>query len=120
MPVIDIDAYIAAAPEKSRPMLRQIREAIWAAAPDAEETISYQIPAFKLNGMLVGFAAFKKHCGFYTMSATLLDSYQDEVSAYKTSKGTIQFPYGTEIPKALIEMLTRARIEENAAIKAAK
>jgi len=110
----DIDSYIAAAPPEAQGMLRELRRIVKSLAPEAEETISYQIPTFKLNGSnLVHFAAFKNHVSLYPASSTFLDAYASELKPYQTGKGTIRFPIGTPVPVALVEKLVKARIDEN-------
>lgn len=110
-----IDEYLATLPAQKRVALEKIRAAIRAAAPKAEECISYSMPAFRLNGMLVGFAAAAKHCAFYPMSATTVAAFQEELAGYDTSKGTIRFPPEKPLPAALVKKLVKARIAENGA-----
>src|SRR5215213_10205026 len=86
-----IDEYLAAVTDEQRAALTKLRQTIKAAAPLAEECISYQIPAFRQNGMLVGFGATKNHCAFYLMSGSMVDNFADELEGYDTSKGTIRF-----------------------------
>lgn len=86
---------------------------IRAAAPDAEECISYQLPAFRLNGMLVAFGATANHCAFYLMSSSALGAHKDELKAYDISKGTIRFRPDRPLPAALVRKLVKARIAEN-------
>ncbi|MCM3871897.1 MAG: DUF1801 domain-containing protein [Pyrinomonadaceae bacterium] len=111
---LTVDDYLAALPEESRVTLEKIRKTIKAAAPNATEVISYQIPVYKQHGMLVGFAAFKDHCSFFP-GAKPVATYKDELKAYKTSKGTIRFPIGKPLPAALVKKLVKARIAENEA-----
>ena len=104
----------AAAPKEAQGSLRQLRHIIKSLAPEAEETISYQIPTFKLNGRyLVHFAAFKNHVSLYPASPTFLNAFVNELKPYQTGKGTVQFPIGKPVPVALVEKLVKARIEEN-------
>jgi len=110
-----IDEYLAALPAIQRAALKKLRQVIRAAAPRPEETISYQICAFRQDGMLVGFGATANHCAFYLMSASILDHYPDVLKAYDTSKGTIRFPADTPLPAALVRKLVKARLAENAA-----
>jgi uncharacterized protein YdhG (YjbR/CyaY superfamily) len=107
-----VDEYLAALPEEARTTLEKLRKTIKAAAPKATEGISYQMPMYKQNGMLVGFAAFKNHCSIFPGSKPM-ETYKDELKAYKTSKGTIRFPIGKPLPAALVKKLVKARIEEN-------
>jgi uncharacterized protein YdhG (YjbR/CyaY superfamily) len=111
-PANTVDGYLAALPEEARATLEKIRKAIKAAAPEATEVISYQIPMYKHLGMLVGFAAFKDHCSFFP-GAKPVATYKDELKAYETSKGTIRFPIGKPLPAALVKRLVKARIAEN-------
>jgi uncharacterized protein YdhG (YjbR/CyaY superfamily) len=111
-----IDQYIAGFTPNVQMMLEKIRATIHKAAPDAQEAISYQIPAFKLNGNLIFFAAFKKHIGVYPRVAALAK----ELSKYKGGKGTVQFPLDKPIPLSLIAKLTKARVKANLAKAAAK
>jgi uncharacterized protein YdhG (YjbR/CyaY superfamily) len=107
-----IDEYIATFPPNIQALLQQIRAAVHKAAPEAEETISYQMPAFKQNGVLVYFAAFKNHIGFFP-TAQGVEAFKDKLSAYKTSKGTIHFPLDQPLPFELIEEIVRFRVETN-------
>jgi uncharacterized protein YdhG (YjbR/CyaY superfamily) len=108
-----IDEYLAALSDDKRAALEKLRKTIRAAAPRAEECISYQIPAFRLNGMLVGFGATAKHCAFYPMSSTTVEAHKDELKDYNTSKGTIRFQPDKPLPAALVRKLVKARIAEN-------
>lgn len=88
----DVDAYLGALPEQQRSALQHLRETVQAAAPDAVETISYSMPAFRHNGrVLVYYAAFKDHCSLFPASGTVFETLAAEIAAYRTSKGTIQF-----------------------------
>jgi uncharacterized protein YdhG (YjbR/CyaY superfamily) len=107
-----IDEYIATFPPNIQTLLQQIRATIHKAAPEAEETISYQMPAFKQNGILVYFAAFKNHIGFFP-TAQGIEAFKDKLAAYKTSKGTIQFPFDRPLPLELIEEIVRFRVKTN-------
>ncbi len=107
-----VDDYIASFPTNVQHMLRELRRAIKEAAPDAEETISYGMPAFKLNGILVYFAAHKNHIGFYP-TASGIRAFEDKLSAYKHSKGTVQFPLGEQIPFDTVREIVRFRVKEN-------
>ena len=111
-----IDDYLAALPEDKRGVLERLRQAIQTAAPRAEECISYQLPAFRLDGqLLVAFGATAKHCGFYPMSGTAVETHRDELKGYSTSKGTIRFQPDNPLPAALVRKLVKYRIAENAA-----
>ncbi|MCC7054443.1 MAG: DUF1801 domain-containing protein [Gemmatimonadaceae bacterium] len=111
-----IDEYLARLPAAQAAALTALRRQIRAAAPSAEETISYAIPAFRQDGMLVGFGATKKHCAFYTMSSTLVARFAAELAAFDTSTGTIRFTPDAPLPAALVKKLVRARIAENAEV----
>jgi uncharacterized protein YdhG (YjbR/CyaY superfamily) len=104
---------IACFPIQTQKILHQIRKTIQLAAPDAEELISYQMPAFKQNGVLVYFAAYKKHIGFYPTASGII-AFQDQILDYKSSKGAIQFPIDKPMPLDLIERIVKYRIEANA------
>ena len=110
----DVEAYIAGFPAETQKLLLGLRNAIKKAAPKAEETISYRMPAYKYHGMLVYFAGYKNHIGFYPTSSGIRE-FKKELSAYKGSKGTVQFPLGTPLPLKLISSITRFRIKENLA-----
>ncbi len=107
-----IDEYIALFPDEIQYKLNRIRETIKAAAPEAGEKISYQMPTFTLKGNLVHFAAFKNHIGFYpTPSGT--EEFKRELSAYDGSKGTVRFPLDKPIPYDLIRKIVVFRVMEN-------
>ncbi|MBK6324429.1 MAG: DUF1801 domain-containing protein [Chloroflexi bacterium] len=115
----NIDEYIAAFPEDVQVMLAELRATIQAAAPAAEEKISYQMPTFALNGNLVHFAAFKNHIGLYP-APTGMEAFQEELSVYKTGKGSVQFPIDQPLPLDLIRKIVQYRVAENAQRAAAK
>jgi uncharacterized protein YdhG (YjbR/CyaY superfamily) len=107
--------YLAALPADQRAALRKLRRAILAAAPGAEECISYGLPAFRYQGrVLVGFAAAAKHCSFFPMSRTTVAAFAGELTGYETSKGTIRFQPGKPLPVALVRKLVKHRMAENA------
>lgn len=108
----NIDEYIADFPEETRALLEEMRATIAEAAPLAEETISYQMPAFKYNGILVYFAGYKKHIGLYPAGAVLVD-LEEELKPYRTSKGTLQFPLNKPLPTDLITRIVLHRVAEN-------
>ncbi|MCW4024743.1 MAG: DUF1801 domain-containing protein [Candidatus Bathyarchaeota archaeon] len=110
--VTTIDEYIASFPENIQDKLQQLRQAINEAAPDAQETISYQMPAFKQDGLLVWFAAFKGHIGFYP-KASAIEAFKDKLAGFKTSKGTIKFDMYEPLPLDLVKEIVRFRLEEN-------
>ena len=105
--------YLAALSDDKRAALEKLRKTIRAAAPKAEECISYQIPAYRQNGMLVGFGATANHCAFYLMSSSTVEAYKAELKDYDTSKGTIRFQADSPLPAALVRKLVKARIAEN-------
>ena len=109
-----IDEYLAALSDDKRAALEKLRKTIRAAAPKAEECISYRLPAFRLNGrMLVAFGATAQHCAFYLMSSSTVDAHKGELKDYDTSKGTIRFQADKPLPAALVRKLVKARISEN-------
>jgi len=108
----NIDDYIAHFPEEIQEKLQKVRLTIRKAAPEAEEKISYAIPTFTLNNTyLVYFAAFKNHIGFYP-TPVAGEEFKEELSVYKTGKGSVQFPYHQEIPFDLITRIVKFRIKE--------
>ena len=110
-----VDAYLAALSDDKRAALEKVRKAIKAAAPGAEECVSYGLPAFRLNGrVLVAFGATTKHCAFYPMSSSTVDAHKDELTGYETSKGTVRFQADHPLPAALVRKLVKARVAENA------
>jgi len=110
----EVEAYLARVPEPARATLEKMRAMIRAAAPqEATEAISYKMPSFQYKGALVGYAAFKNHCSFFPMSASLIDTLEEEVKGYRTSKGTLQFPLDTPLPAALVKKMVKARVAEN-------
>jgi uncharacterized protein YdhG (YjbR/CyaY superfamily) len=98
---------------EKRAALERLRTVIRSAAPEAEECISYQLPAFRQDGMLVAFGATDNHCSFFLMSSTTLADHEDEVAEYDTSKGTIRFQADKPLPTALVRKLVKARLAEN-------
>jgi uncharacterized protein YdhG (YjbR/CyaY superfamily) len=118
----NIDEYIAGFPRDVQEILQKIRLTIREAAPDAEETINYQIPTFTLKGNLVHFAAFEKHIGFYP-TPTGIEQFNKELSVYEGAKGSVKFPLDQPIPYDLISKIVKFRVAENlknAEIKASK
>ena len=108
----DFDEYIASYPEDIQEILEQLREAIKKAAPGAEEVISYGMPSYRQNGRLIYFAAHKSHIGLYPM-ATGIAAFRNRLSAYKWSKGTVQFPFDKPLPLGLITKIVKFRVKEN-------
>jgi uncharacterized protein YdhG (YjbR/CyaY superfamily) len=107
----NIDQYISGFPDKVQEKLKQLRETIKTAAPDAVEVISYQMPAFKMNGVLVYFAGYKNHVGFYP-TASGIRAFQNRLSDFKWSKGAIQFPLDKPLPIDLINEIVQFRVNE--------
>lgn len=107
-----IDNYIAQFPRDIQEKLNSIRKTIFKVVPEAEETISYQMPTYKLNGNLFHYAAYKKHIGFYP-TPSAIEKFESELSAYKHAKGSIQFPLDEDLPIELIERIIRFRVAEN-------
>jgi uncharacterized protein YdhG (YjbR/CyaY superfamily) len=107
-----VDEYIARFPIETQKKLEQIRKMIKKTAPDAVETISYSMPAFRLNGPLVYYAAFKNHIGFYSLP-TGNEAFKEELSVYKTGRGSVQFPLDKPIPLGLISEIVKFRVIEN-------
>jgi uncharacterized protein YdhG (YjbR/CyaY superfamily) len=108
-----IDEYISTFPPDVQQIVEKLREVIQDSAPNAQEAISYGIPAFKLNGDLVYFAAFKKHIGFYPRGPSAIEAFKEELSGYELSKGTIQFPLDQPIPVDLVKRIVKFRIQQN-------
>jgi len=107
-----VDEYLSASPKEARDILAGLRKTIRQAAPQAEEVISYNMPAFKWNGMLVWYAAHKDHIGFYPR-ASAISAFKRELAGYKTSKGAIQFPIEKAIPTNLVKEIVKFRLKEN-------
>jgi len=108
----NIDEYIGQFPANVQAILQKLRATIKKTAPGAEEVISYQMPAFKYHGMLVYFAGYKNHIGFYPTSSPM-KVFKDKLSHYKTSKGAIQFPIDKAIPLTLVKDIVKFRVKEN-------
>lgn len=113
LPIKSIDEYLAFQPEKVMETLENLRQIIRETAPEAEEVISYGIPAFKYQGMLVYFAAYKKHCSLFAGNGALTEQMQEELKGYKTSKGTIQFTVEKPIPDELVREIVKIRMKQN-------
>jgi uncharacterized protein YdhG (YjbR/CyaY superfamily) len=108
-----IDEYLARVPEPARSTLRKVRAAVRSAVPpQATETISYRIPAFRYKGVLVWFAAFSGHCSFFP-TASVIRMFNEELKGFSTSKGTIRFPIDKPPPIGLIKKLVKARVAQN-------
>jgi uncharacterized protein YdhG (YjbR/CyaY superfamily) len=116
-----IDAYLASLPSDQRDALQALRETIAAAAPEAEEGLSYGIPAFRYRGRpLVSYLAATKHLGFYPMSPQVVDDLRDELKDFSLAKSTIRFTPEHPIPSGLVRRIVQARIGETDAAAAAK
>ena len=110
----DVESYLAGCPEPHRTTLESLRATIRSVVPrETTEAISYGMPSFRYKGGLVGYAAFKEHCSFFPMSGRLVEEFADELTAYKTSKGTIQFPVDRPLPAALVKKMVKARVAQN-------
>ena len=111
-----VEDYLAALPEESRVVLEKLRKAIRAAAPEATETISYQMPTFKDHGrFLVSYAAFKDHYSLFPASEAVMAAHGEALKPYFSGKGTLRFHADKPIPAALVKEIVKTRIEENAA-----
>jgi uncharacterized protein YdhG (YjbR/CyaY superfamily) len=107
-----IDEYIATFPKDIQKILEEMRATIKAAAPEAVEKISYQMPTFFLKGNLVHFAAHTNHIGFYPTSSGI-EAFKGELSIYKGAKGSVQFPLGKPLPLKLVNKIVKYRVAEN-------
>src|SRR3954468_16877820 len=109
-----VEEYLAGIPEPARSTLKHMRAVIRSVVPkETTEMISYRIPMFKYNGMLVGYAAFKNHCSLFPTGSGVLDHFEKELKGYRTSKGTIQFSSHKPLPDALVKKIVKARVKEN-------
>lgn len=108
----DIDEYITAQTSEVQILLEQMRQTIKKAAPEAEEVISYNMPAFKYHKILVYFAAYKNHIGFYATPTGHME-FKEELSVYKQGKGSVQFPLNKPLPLDLISRIVQFRVKEN-------
>jgi uncharacterized protein YdhG (YjbR/CyaY superfamily) len=109
----EFDAFLAKLPDDQRAALEALRQAIRRAAPEAEEGLSYGVPAFKYRGRpLVSIGAAKGHCAFYVQSPAVMDAHATELAGYDTSKGTVRFQATEPLPDTLVAALVRARIAE--------
>lgn len=114
-----VDAYISTFPSDTQNKLQTLRECIRKAAPKAEEIISYRMPAYRYHGVLVYFAGYKNHIGFYPTGSGVQE-FKKELSVYKGAKGSVQFPIDQSIPTALVTRIVKFRIKENEAKLALK
>jgi uncharacterized protein YdhG (YjbR/CyaY superfamily) len=113
MKATTIDDYLARLPDDQRTALERLRQTIRRAAPNAEECISYSMPAFRLNGILVGFAAKRHHCALYPFNGTTVKAFKDDLKSFETSMGAIKFQPAKPLPAALVRKIVKARIAEN-------
>jgi uncharacterized protein YdhG (YjbR/CyaY superfamily) len=111
-----VDEYIASFPKNVQSILQELRQVIRETAPEAEEVISYNMPAFKQNGILFWYAAFKNHIGFFPKMA-VIEAFKKELSSYEVSKGTIRFPLDKPIPFDLVRKIVEFRVKENSSKK---
>jgi uncharacterized protein YdhG (YjbR/CyaY superfamily) len=114
-----VDEYIATFPKNVQTILLEMRQAVKETAPEAEEVISYQMPAYKLNGVLVYFAAFKNHIGFFP-TASGIEAFKEKLTDFKISKGTVQFPLNKPIPIELVKEMVKFKVKENLSKKSKK
>lgn len=109
-----VDEYVAAQPEAVRAILDRVRRAIRKALPDADETISYDMPTYKRNGeTVVHFASWKKHYSLFAATSSIVTAFGDELRAYEIEKGTIRFPLAEPVPEDLIERIVAFRANES-------
>lgn len=109
-----VDAYLAGVPPKFRSALETIRRTVRAVAPDAEEVISYKMPAFRYHGVLLYYGAFRDHCSLFLGSVVTQRKFSEELKPFETGKGTLQFTPDHPIPSDLLRRMVRARVAENA------
>lgn len=109
-----VDEYLARTLEPARSTLQHVRKVIKSVVPkETTEVISYGIPMLKFNGMLVGYAAFAKHCSLFPTGSGVIEKFAKELKGYRTSRGTIQFPSDKPLPDALLKKIVRQRVKEN-------
>lgn len=109
-----VEAYLAKVPEPARSTLEMIRATIRSVVPaETTECLNYGIPAFRYKGGLVAYAAFKNHCSFFPMQASLIDTMKEDLKGYRTSKGTLQFAVDKPLPATLVKKMVKARVAEN-------
>jgi uncharacterized protein YdhG (YjbR/CyaY superfamily) len=115
-----IEQYVSDFPAPIRAMMKELHQVIQEVVPDAEATISYNMPAFKLHGSLVYYGGGKNHVGFYPGDSTTTNLFKDELVKYKTSVAAIQFPVGEPIPHKLVKKIVKYRVQVNKELAAAK
>ena len=115
----DVESYLAACPEPHRTTLEKLRATIRSVVPkETGEAMKYGMPSFQYKGGLVAYAAFKDHCSFFPMNGSLVGEFAEDLKAYKTSKGTIQFAADKPLPAALVKKMVKARVAQNDVKKA--
>lgn len=120
-PFMSVDDYIAAQPEAVQVALNRVRSTIRKALPKAQEVVSYNIPAYKVNGRaVIYFAGWKQHFSIYPTTANLVSTFQEDLAPYEISKGTIRFPLSERVPVKLIERIAKFRAREVAEAEIAK
>lgn len=113
MAVQDVDAYLAGVPEPQRTTLTSIRASLVRLLPEAEQTISYGVPTFKVQGKgVAGFASFAKHCGYMPMSGSVTATISDQLEGYSVTKGSVRFPVDAPLPEPIVKALVDARLAE--------
>ena len=113
-PARTVDEYLANTPEPARSTLQHVRAVIKSVVPkETTEVISYRMPMFKYNGMLVGYAAFAKHCSLFPTGSGVIEKFAKELKGYRTSRGTIQFPSDRPLPDDLLKKIVKQRVKEN-------
>ncbi|HLF64346.1 MAG TPA: DUF1801 domain-containing protein [Saprospiraceae bacterium] len=113
-PFKTVDEYFSTLPRESKEIMQKVRDAIGQAAPKAEEVISYNMPAFRLQGYLVAYAAHKEHIGFYPTPSGI-EAFKTDIAKYQWAKGSVQFPLDKPMPIALIKKIVKYRVGENQA-----
>jgi uncharacterized protein YdhG (YjbR/CyaY superfamily) len=109
-----VEEYMAGIAEPARSTLKHIRAVIKSVVPkETKEVISYGIPMFQYNGMLVGYAAFARHCSLFPTGSGVIEKFSKELKGYRSSRGTIQFPSDKPLPDALLRKIVKQRIKEN-------
>src|SRR5690349_1031835 len=109
-----VDEYLSGLPEPARSTLTHVRTVIRSVVPkETTEVISYRIPMFKYKGMLVGYAAFAKHCSLFPTGSGVIEKFAKDLKSYRTSRGTIQFPSDKPLPDALLKKIVKQRVKEN-------
>ena len=109
----DVDEYLKALPQEARVVLENLRKEIKAAAPEAEEVISYQMPTYRYQGALVHFMAHKDYCSFFVVNKSILETFKNELKDYDTSGTTIHFTTENPLPPKLVEEIVKTRVREN-------